>query len=771
MGSVIGIPTTRVSDSFIRQRLMSQLQLGQLAMFDLQTQLSTGYRIQSPSQDADAAMRIMGLQRLLERKEQVQTNVATSQSYLTATDTALSGISGMLADVRSTALSVLDTTTTDVQRNAARQEVEQAIQQLLDAGNQKFRGRYLFAGTNTSLRPFEQTDSNAVKYNGNEGRLQSYSDIDLLFDTNLDGNEVFGTISEPVSGTADLTPALGFDTRLADLRSGRGISGGTIAVAIGEQTSTIDLAGAETIGDLALMIRNNPPEGKRLQVEVNATGLVIEPLCAPGELMTIRDVGGGTTADELGILTDTATADPVVGDDLDPIVRLTTRLDDILGTRSRTVVHSSGSDNDIIFEADTVGTEFDGIDIVFLDDGSVVSPGDDEKASYDLFNRTLTVTVKTDYTRAQHIVAAVQSAYADGLSPLTARLDPLDEQDDGHGIVAVPAGGTPVGTTAQGSGKAFDKTSGVQIVNANQTHIISLEEAETIEDVLNILNNSGAGVLAEINQNATGINVRSTLSGCDFMIGENGGDAATELGLRTFGRTTRLDDLDHGRGAADTEGTDFTITTADGQEIEIDISGLETVGDVLDAINAAAPAGLTARLAALGNGIELVDDTGGPGTLAVSRSSGSFAAIDLGLMLGGDQYIEPYIPLPGGPQILAGVDSNPQETNGVFTALLRLTDALEANDLGEVERSIELLDAQMVGLNFARAELGARQQGLDTMQTRLDSEDIDLQTAISDDYDADLVEVISDLTGRQIAFQASLQSSAAIFQMTLLDYL
>jgi len=57
------------------------------------------------------------------------------------------------------------------------------------------------------------------------------------------------------------------------------------------------------------------------------------------------------------------------------------------------------------------------------------------------------------------------------------------------------------------------------------------------------------------------------------------------------------------------------------------------------------------------------------------------------------------------------------------------------------------------------------------MQTRLDSEEIDLQTAISNDYDADLVQVISDLTGRQIAFQASLQSSAAIFQMTLLDYL
>ncbi|GAG52023.1 unnamed protein product, partial [marine sediment metagenome] len=73
MGSVIGIPTTRVSDLFIRQRLMSQVQADQLDLFKIQMQLSTGYRFNVPSEDADAAQRVISLQRLLERKDQVET--------------------------------------------------------------------------------------------------------------------------------------------------------------------------------------------------------------------------------------------------------------------------------------------------------------------------------------------------------------------------------------------------------------------------------------------------------------------------------------------------------------------------------------------------------------------------------------------------------------------------------------------------------------------------------------------------------------------------
>jgi flagellar hook-associated protein 3 FlgL len=97
--------------------------------------------------------------------------------------------------------------------------------------------------------------------------------------------------------------------------------------------------------------------------------------------------------------------------------------------------------------------------------------------------------------------------------------------------------------------------------------------------------------------------------------------------------------------------------------------------------------------------------------------------------------------------------------------------ALDTNDAWEVSRAVGLLDQTTLDMNFARAELGAREQGLDMMALRLEAEEIDLRAALSEDFDADIVEAISNFTARQIALQASLQTAATVMQLTLLDYL
>jgi len=68
---IIGIPTTRVSELFIHQRLLNQVQFDEAELFRVQRQLSTGRRYEAPSEDPISALRVLSLQRLLERKEQV----------------------------------------------------------------------------------------------------------------------------------------------------------------------------------------------------------------------------------------------------------------------------------------------------------------------------------------------------------------------------------------------------------------------------------------------------------------------------------------------------------------------------------------------------------------------------------------------------------------------------------------------------------------------------------------------------------------------------
>ena len=45
----------------------------------------------------------------------------------------------------------------------------------------------------------------SVAYNGNETALKSYSDIDLLFTTNLPGSSVFGAISDRAPNNVDFS--------------------------------------------------------------------------------------------------------------------------------------------------------------------------------------------------------------------------------------------------------------------------------------------------------------------------------------------------------------------------------------------------------------------------------------------------------------------------------------------------------------------------------------------------------------------------------------
>jgi flagellar hook-associated protein 3 FlgL len=1246
MSSIIPIPSTRVSDTFVRDRLISQVQADQLGLFKLQNQISTGQRITVASDDPSAAMRALTLQGLLLQKQQVITNLSTNQSYLSATDSALSSVSSLLSNVQSAAMAVSDNTSTSDQRQAAAVVVSSALQQMIDVANQQFRGRNLFSGSSTGVQPYQQVGS-TVSYNGNNQNLLSYSDSNVLFNTNVPGDQVFGGFSSIVQGSANLNPVLQDSTKLSDLRGGQGIRSGSISISDGTNTSIIDLSSASTIGDVARLINTHPPQGRTLTARVTSSGLTVGIDAAGGGVLTIREVGGGTTASQLGILhvLGNGTA-PVVGSPLTPQLSLTTPLANIVGVKASANIVNSGPANDLLFQANQPGADFNGVNVQFVDatklqanpnlaishatasysavpvaaQAALVLPGatndliltanqagsqyngvavnivdggalgDAATASYNAGSKTLTLTVDgTGQTSVDTLIAAVNGSTpftatrdtsaelnntaggtvsasaigngvantvnsgSDGKSLLikvlpgfttanqviaavnadgtfNASLDKSELNNDGSGMVLDSlANPQAVATTAAGSGVAFDQNSGLQIVNGGNTYNISFAGDTTIEDMLNTLNGSGAGIFASINQAGTGIDIQSRLSGGDFSIGENGGQTATQLGVRSLNASTALSQLNYGVGVhTATSGDDFTVHRKDGTDFQVTlnapiaaaarINGVATgmttatansalvftrvpagaagnqfnvqvtdsgsgggnavtlngntltfnvdlaagftaqqavsllqanptlsqqftanldtvtqagndgsgklsatgsvafsggaasagtIGDVLNLINnnatnLASGVPVVARMAAFGNGIELVNDgpagndslsikednfsqaaqdlgfvavgastSGSPtaGTVASStlsmagtnndlvisaRSPGTmlngvavqfvddgalqaapgltagnekvtfkttptaattalkFGGANTGLILTANQtgidfnnvtvsvtsnlaagpataaydpvnkvlninlmadgsstasdvvaaigsdpshafsasldtssdftndgsgtiaafsnasfantgntggaantlfiniekgattandiaaalnndsrFQATLVPADGAPndgsglidtsvtgtisggkaEVLGGANTNPQEVPGIFTALTRLQTALQTNDLDGISRGLALLDSANSQLSFARAELGARQQALDTMNSRLTDEQTELKSNLSTEIDVDLPTAISDFTARQTAFQASLQVTGLISKLTLLNFL
>ncbi|MHC4712565.1 MAG: flagellin N-terminal helical domain-containing protein [Planctomycetota bacterium] len=306
-----------------------------------------------------------------------------------------------------------------------------------------------------------------------------------------------------------------------------------------------------------------------------------------------------------------------------------------------------------------------------------------------------------------------------------------------------------------------DWASGLRIENGSLTQTVDFTGCNTVQDVLNRINNAGLYLEARINETGTGIDIVNRLSGGALKIGENGGATATDLGIRTMALSTPLSQLNSGRAVTSVSGDDITITLKDATVFGVDLSSAVTIGDVINAINTAPgnPGTLVAGLAATGNGIELTDSSGGAGNLVVDRANLSNAAVDLGI-LGSTA-----------GAVITGTDVSAVEPDGILTHLVGLKKALLANDDGLISFYTDKIENDLPTILERRASIGARQQRMDTVRDRISSEVLELQSLLSDRIDLDYATSIVKFSTLEAAFEAGLQTAGSFLRMSLIDFL
>lgn len=317
----------RIPGSLVTDRLNEQLHSAHTDMTRLQDQIASGQKFFLPSESPNAAVRTIGLQKLLERKQQMSSNVESSQSLLAATEGAIASVSDALNKAKQLASAGIGDSTGAGEKQAMALEVQALIRQVVNAGNSTFRGRYLFGGSDTDAPPFTLLAEEAVRYDGDVLPLNSFLDFGLLQATNVDGHSAFGALTAPVG--SDVNPALTLQTSLTDLYGGSGVPPGAVTITLSSPVAaqTIDLTEAKTIGDLKSLIENAfTPGAITVAVNVAKNGIVITPTAGT---VAIADVPGGNTARDLNIAS--AAVAQVNSGDLDPRLSLVTNLADLNG--------------------------------------------------------------------------------------------------------------------------------------------------------------------------------------------------------------------------------------------------------------------------------------------------------------------------------------------------------------------------------------------------------------------------------------------------------
>jgi len=314
----------RIPSALLASRLKQNIDSQQRGLTELMDQVSTGKSFQQPNENPVAAVQTIVLQRLLERQEHFKTTAATDRSLLSATESAMSSVGEAMNRAVAISLQGTGDQSTTAEKQALAVEVGSIVTQVMQAANTSFRGRHLFAGSQSQISPFEATDSGFVRYKGDEFQVQSNLLADFQIGNSIDGNTAFSALTEPVG--SDVDPALTMQSRLEDLNAGLGVELGMIQVTLDDgtpQAQIVDLSSAETIQDVKTQLEAAFAGGPlTLTVNVDPASNFGLQLTSSAGTVAVSDVAGGRMAQDLGI--DSAATAVINGSDLDPnLTRLT----------------------------------------------------------------------------------------------------------------------------------------------------------------------------------------------------------------------------------------------------------------------------------------------------------------------------------------------------------------------------------------------------------------------------------------------------------------
>jgi len=447
-----------------------------------------------------------------------------------------------------------------------------------------------------------------------------------------------GTLSFGFGGFVDTGIAL------ADLNGGAGVKAGKIRIIDRAGNSAeIDLRVARTVDDVLRAINSN--DIIDVTASVDGDQFVLTDSSGGSGNLRVQEFGSGTTAAGLGLAGINVAANSATGSDIFQ-----------LGTDTRLASLNDGNGVEFRSGADLAVTLRDGT-ALNIDLGAATTLGE-----------VLTAVNAADPAK----LSAAISFDGNGLvlTDLTGGGGTFSVANVGTGSAATDLGltTTAAGATLTGSrlvsglrdtlvgslrgGAGLGTLGEIDITNRNNvTSTVNLAGAETLGDIVAVINSQASGVTAAINSARNGIVLSDTTgaTASNLIVADGDGtNTATALGLaadldattvnsgtlsrQQVSRATLLSSLNGGDGVSN---TDFRVTDSAGNTATVDMNTVgneaKTVGDVIDRISALA-IGVEARVNDAGDGILIIDTAGGTGELKVTESGTGKSAADLKLL-------------------------------------------------------------------------------------------------------------------------------------------
>ncbi|MFB6364642.1 flagellar hook-associated protein FlgL [Paenibacillus elgii] len=184
----------RVTQSMMHSQVLGNITNNLRRMSNNQDMLSTGRKINQPSDDPVGITYALRYRSELSMNEQYQKNVDMAKSFLDHTDTVMGQIGELLQRAKELTTRGVNGTNPQSALDAIAQEMGQIYEHVVTLGNDKMNGKYIFNGQFTDKQPYtlanapaDQTDTKLINFQFGAG---------ITLPINVTGEQTFGSPSD-----------------------------------------------------------------------------------------------------------------------------------------------------------------------------------------------------------------------------------------------------------------------------------------------------------------------------------------------------------------------------------------------------------------------------------------------------------------------------------------------------------------------------------------------------------------------------------------------
>lgn len=198
----------RITQSITYDKYINDLMRKQESLYKSNVELSTGRKVNAPSDDPVNASRILTTKSVLSEYDQYEKNIGYGLSYLNEAEHSLQSVKDILTRIQELAVSESTGTADAFSRANTAKVVSGLYDQLISIGNTRLDERYIFAGYKTNTQPFTPAGVYQGDANSYAIRINSTTTVTL----GINGGEVFSGVPAGIDvfkSVSDLVTALG----------------------------------------------------------------------------------------------------------------------------------------------------------------------------------------------------------------------------------------------------------------------------------------------------------------------------------------------------------------------------------------------------------------------------------------------------------------------------------------------------------------------------------------------------------------------------------